>query len=587
MRVARCDSLSGVVVVAAAAVVACAALVAGAPAGAGAGGEDLPPSCDSKIYCQGELLSVIQNAHLYPDSKKFVDKRLIYSPDETLEQFDALMKQTGGNPSKEQIQKFVDDYFEDGNELEGAELPDWVAEPALLRRIADPKLRGWASELNGIWKNLSRRVSDEVRDHKDRYSLIYVPHHFIVPGGRFRELYYWDTYWIVRGLLLSDMKDTVKGIIENFLYLLDTHGIIPNGARIYYLERSQPPLLTPMVYNYFLATKDEEFVKKNIHLLERELDFWMKNRTVNVQKDGKTYTLLRYYSPSQGPRPESYREDYMNSQVFSSDQRKEEFYIDLKSAAESGWDFSSRWFIKDGSNKGNLTDIHTKYIIPVDVNAFVYGNARLLSALHTEVVGNLDKAKKYSQIAHELKEAVTAVLWNGTTGSWFDYDLLNAKQRTYFYPSNLAPLWTKCYNEKETPIIAQKVVKYLQSIEILQHYLGGIPTSLNNTGEQWDLPNAWPPLQNIIIQGLQSTQEPSAQKLAYEFAEQWIRSNYKGFVEHNDMYEKYDAEVPGNSGGGGEYIPQSGFGWTNGVVLELLDTYGTRLTADNTMRREV
>ena len=126
-------------------------------------------------------------------------------------------------------------------------------------------------------------------------------------GGRFKEFYYWDSYWIVQGLLLCDMTKTARGILENFLSMITKYGHIPNGGRVYYINRSQPPLLTPMVNNYVTKTKDIAFLKKNIHLLEKEFEFWMKKRTITFRKDGKEYTLARYYAPSLGPRPESYK----------------------------------------------------------------------------------------------------------------------------------------------------------------------------------------------------------------------------------------------------------------------------------------
>ncbi|KAK7862704.1 hypothetical protein R5R35_000939 [Gryllus longicercus] len=564
----------------------CAVLAAAAPAATTAADfyASLPPSCDSQIYCQGDLLRVVQNAHLYSDSKTFIDKKLLQSPDDTLADFDAFMQTYKNAPTNAQIQSFVDAHFADGDELVAVDLEDWVEQPALLGRIADPQLRDWASQLNVIWKSLSRKVNDTIKDNSDRYSIIYVPNHFVVPGGRFRELYYWDTYWVVRGLILSDMSSTIKGILENFFYLLDNYGIIPNGARVYYLQRTQPPLLTPMVYEYYQATKDAAFVRDHIALLERELEFWLKNRTLQVNKDGKTYTLAHYYAPSKGPRPESYWEDYTNGEIFADEDRKEEFYVDLKSAAESGWDFSSRWFITDGTDEGNLTAIHTKYIVPVDINAFVYYHADLLSQLHSEL-GDVDKAASYKQIATQLQEAITAVLWNDELGSWFDYDLLNNKQRTYFYASNMAPLWTKAYDLANTAQIARKATAYLKS-QMLLDFPGGIPMSLKNSGQQWDLPNAWPPLQHIVIRGLQDTQEPSAQELAFELAQHWIASNFKAFQDTHEMFEKYDAELFGKYGGGGEYVVQSGFGWTNGVALDFLNMWSDRLVANTTFSSE-
>jgi len=125
-------------------------------------------------------------------------------------------------------------------------------------------------------------VKKEVKDNPELYSLIFVPNGFIIPGGRFKELYYWDTYWIVKGLLLSDMHETTKGVIENLLWLVQKLGLIPNGSRVYYEQRSQVPLLIPMVDAYYKKTKDHEFIKNNFHLLEKEFSYWIEHATVEV-----------------------------------------------------------------------------------------------------------------------------------------------------------------------------------------------------------------------------------------------------------------------------------------------------------------
>lgn len=201
---------------------------------------------------------------------------------------------------------------------------------------------------------LGRKMKTDVQENKDLYSIIWVPNPVIVPGGRFREFYYWDSYWIVQGLLLSEMNETVKGILENFLYIVKNYGHIPNGGRVYYLARSQPPLLIPMVQLYLEYTKDTQFIADNIITLEREFEYWMVNHTTNVQVDDKNYTLGIYIERSNGPRPESYSEDVEVAEIFKDKPKKEAFFSELKAAAESGWDFSSRWFILNATNKGSF-----------------------------------------------------------------------------------------------------------------------------------------------------------------------------------------------------------------------------------------
>ncbi|XP_067002746.2 trehalase [Anabrus simplex] len=547
---------------------------------------DIPPTCNSPIYCQGRLLHTVQLAEVFKDSKTFVDKKLKYSQNETLDRFEKFMETHSDKPTYKQVEKFVKEHFENGNELEVTDPVDWSNSPLVLSRISDPELRRWAEELNGLWRNFTRKISREVERNGEKYSLIYVPNRFVVPGGRFREFYYWDTYWIIRGLLVSGMKETVRGMLENFIHMVRTYGHVPNGGRIYYIRRSQPPLLIAMVDTYYQETADLEFVRTNIDVLENEFKFWMEQRTVPVEKDGRYYTLARYYAVSKGPRPESYKEDYNKAhESFDNEERRQEFYVDIKSAAESGWDFSSRWYIVNATNNGSLNNIHTRDIIPVDLNSFLYMNAQTLSKLYGEL-GFVEKSDHYAKLAKEWKEAVTAVFWNEEEGSWFDYDTINHVQRKYFYPSNLAPLWTGCYDHHDAAVIAQRAVSYLLKHDVMS-FLGGIPTSEMYTSEQWDLPNAWPPLQVIIIQGLARTHQPNATNLAYDLAHRWVLSNYKGFQDTGEMFEKYNAQYPGGSGFYGEYQPQSGFGWTNGIILELLSTYGGKLKAKIRTSREI
>ncbi|XP_015122762.1 trehalase isoform X2 [Diachasma alloeum] len=539
-----------------------------------------PPPCPSEIYCQGPLLHTVQMANLYPDSKTFVDMKMKKSAAETLTAFHRMMNSTNQSPSKGNIQHFIDNNFDPpGSEFETWIPGDWRAEPKFLARVKDGELRKFASDLNDIWKLLGRKMTDDVRVNEHLYSIIYVPHPVIVPGGRFREFYYWDSYWIMKGLLLSEMFTTVRGMLSNFVSIVDKIGLIPNGGRIYYEMRSQPPMLIPMVKEYLDVTKDYDWLRDNLWLLEKEFDFWMTNRTVEVEKDGRNYTLARFYEESSGPRPESYREDYSNSLLFRTSEDRENYYRELKTAAESGWDFSSRWFIVDGTNKGNLSNIKARYIVPVELNAILYYNAVLLAEFNDKM-GNASKATIYRHIAEEWKTAVNAVLWHKEVGVWLDYDLLNDIKRDYFYPTNVVPLWTNCYDVTRKEDYVAKVLKYLEKNQIMIN-LGGIPATLEHSGEQWDYPNAWPPLQYFVIESLDKTGDAWAQRLAYEMSERWVRSNFKAFNATNSMFEKYDATVSGGGGGGGEYEVQLGFGWSNGLVMHLINKYGDRLAAED------
>ncbi|XP_074158400.1 trehalase isoform X1 [Sminthopsis crassicaudata] len=533
----------------------------------------LPPPCDSQIYCTGELLRQVQMAKLYEDDKHFVDMPLTKAPDQVLKDFDELQKSSGGNLSRDQLKTFVNEHFTDpGQEMETWIPDDWKDSPKFLQNISDTRLRAWAADLHNLWKKLGRKIKPEVSKHPDQYSLIYSAHPFIVPGGRFIEFYYWDSYWVMEGLLLSEMSKTVKGMLQNFLDMVQHFGHIPNGARVYYQQRSQPPLLTLMMDRYLEYTNDLDFLRETDRQTERdlELNFWRSNRSVTISHHEKNYTLNRYYVPYGGPRPESYSKDEELAELLPVDAR-ESLWTELKAGAESGWDFSSRWFM--GSNY--LLDTKTSQVVPVDLNAILCQAENLMSTFYFKL-GNLQMSQSYLQVQTQRKEAMKALLWNETLGSWFDYNLENGQQNHAFYPSNLSPLWAGCFSDLDT---VRKNIKYLEDNKILT-YKHGIPTSLQISGQQWDFPNAWAPLQDLVVKGLAESASDQAREVAFQLAQKWIQTNFAVYQNNKAMYEKYDISTDsGEPGGGGEYKVQEGFGWTNGVALQFLSRYGDWLTS--------
>ncbi|XP_057346610.1 trehalase [Manis pentadactyla] len=533
----------------------------------------LPPPCDSQIYCHGELLHQVQMAKLYQDDKQFVDMPLSSAPDQVLRYFNELAKAHNSSIPQKQLQAFVQEHFQPvGQELQAWTPEDWKDSPRILQKISDPKLRAWAGQLHQLWKKLGKKVKPAVSSHPEQFSLIYSEHPFIVPGGRFVEFYYWDSYWVMEGLLLSEMTGTVKGMLQNFLDLVKNYGHVPNGARVYYLQRSQPPLLTLMMERYVTHTNDTAFLRDNIGTLALELDFWTVNRSVSVSLGGKSYVLNRYYVPYGGPRPESYSKDAELAGVLPEGDR-DALWAELKAGAESGWDFSSRW-LAGSPNPKLLSSIRTSKFVPVDLNAFLCQAEGLMSNFYSRL-GNESQATKYRQLREQRLAALQAVLWDEETGAWFDFDLENRKKNQEFYPSNLAPLWTSCFSDVG---VVDKALKYLEANQILT-YRYGVPTSLQKTGQQWDFPNAWAPLQDLVIRGLAKSPSPRTQEVAFQLAQNWILTNFDVYSKKSAMYEKYDISSGGQPGGGGEYEVQEGFGWTNGVVLMLLDRYGDRLSS--------
>ncbi|XP_055705281.1 trehalase isoform X4 [Phlebotomus papatasi] len=532
-------------------------------------------TANSQIYCYGPLLDTVQMAHLFNDSKTFVDMKLKQTPEVTMQLFEEFMALYDQKPSRGQILGFVVDNFEkEGSEFEPWTPTDWHQNPKFLDNVQDPKLREFGRELHGLWLKLGRKMKKEVEEQPELYSIIHVPNPVIVPGGRFREFYYWDSYWIIKGLLYSEMYSTAKGMLQNFLHIISRFGFIPNGGRVYYSKRSQPPLLAAMIKAYVEVTGDEDFAVQAVPLLEHEFNFWFNNHT--VQCNG--HTLCIYGDKSKGPRPESYREDVETSQDFPTEAAKQEHYSELKAGAESGMDFSSRWFINDdGTNTGDLRNLKTRSIIPVELNAILFWNAKIIAEFYV-MAKNLTKAMVFEQRAQQIAEGIHACLWHEDVGAWLDYDMINARRRNYFVPTNLAPLWMKCYNEALEANITEKVLKYIDAMEI-DSFPGGVPNTLQRTGEQWDYPNVWAPMQYMLIAGLDNLNDQRAKDLARSWATRWVHSNFIAFNETHSMFEKYDAEELGGHGSGGEYEVQLGFGWSNGVIVELLDKYGNILSA--------
>ncbi|XP_028274674.1 LOW QUALITY PROTEIN: trehalase [Parambassis ranga] len=539
----------------------------------------LPPPCDSQIYCTGPILHQVQTAKLFDDDKYFVDMKLKAAPDAVLSAFHNLSNESPNvtvAPAK--LKAFLSTYFDKpGTEFETWTPTDWHDKPKFLDGIADDSLRVWAGKLHELWKSLGRKIHTNVRDHPEFYSQIYTPHPVVVPGGRFRELYYWDSYWVINGLLLSEMTDTARGMILNFLHLVNRYGFVPNGGRIYYERRSQPPFLTLMVESYYQATKDEEFLRSALPVLEKEYGFWMENRSVAVTVNDTTHVVNRYDVQVGLPRPESYSDDLELAEGLS-DEHKDLLWTDLKAGAESGWDFTSRWYIDEdgggGHNNGTLRATHTSWVLPVDLNALLCRNERTLASFH-RALGDDDSAAAYDQAAARRQEVVEALFWDAERGAWFDINLLTFSNHFEFYPSNLAPVWAQCYSQAE---MGEKAVKYLKGSGALQ-FPNGVPTSLRESGQQWDYPNAWPPLQHMLIEGLSKLPSEDAKQLAFDLAQRWIKTNWLAYIKHKAMFEKYDVNGDGKPGGGGEYEVQLGFGWTNGVALQLLDQYGEALTS--------
>jgi alpha,alpha-trehalase len=214
-------------------------------------------------------------------------------------------------------------------------------------------------------------------------SLIPLPNPYVVPGGRFREVYYWDSYFTMVGLVESGRRDLVRSMLDNFAHLIRTVGHIPNGNRTYYLSRSQPPYFAAMVGLYARAA-DSVQALRYLDALEAEHTFWMTGAT--GLRPGEAFrrvvrlpsgaVLNRYWDDRPEPRPEAYKPDFEIARSVR-DADRERFYRNTKATAESGWDFSSRW-MRDSSD---LRTLETIDLVPVDLNSLLYHAERTIQAL--------------------------------------------------------------------------------------------------------------------------------------------------------------------------------------------------------------
>ena len=402
----------------------------------------------------------------------------------------------------------------------------------------------------------------------------------MISGGRFREIYYWDSYWVIQGLLVCDMHDSAKQTLENLMYLTEQFGHTPNGNRLYYQNRSQPPLLTLMmdlIYQY--EGSNVSFIKQHsefLYILKQDYLWWMDQQSVTVKVESQEeYTVNLYFVESNQPRPEGYVEDMAlidHLQDQSSAARKKAFSA-VRSGAEAGWDFSSRWctlhFCAD-----DLSNIDTLNIVPVELNAYFYRIEQLL-ATYFALIGDAENAGYFEDAQRRRYKVLTEFLWDEKEGIWRDWNLREHRFVDEVSSSNYFPLWVLPHDD----VLAERVLVHLNASGLVRE--GGVATTMVDDGQQWDWPNAWPPIQYVIteIARRYSGELEIARWIERNVSQSFISAAYVGWGETGFMHEKYNVLHVGDSGKGGEYTPQTGFGWTNAVAFSFLYDYGEVLVA--------
>lgn len=496
-----------------------------------------PFATPSELY--GQLFTDVQMAPVFPDGKTFVDAL----PKRAPAQIVAAYQSERSAPAFD-LHQFVLNEFD----LPQAANSGYHTQPGEDVR----------THIDNLWQVLTREPVKEPA-FSTRLSL---PEPYVVPGGRFDEMYYWDSYFTMLGLAASGRYDLVRSMCDDFAFLIERHGHVPNGTRTYYLSRSQPPFFAAMVE--LLAAHDGPGTyAKYRDALQQEYDFWMEgsetlaegaaHRRVVRLADG---TLLnRYWDDRDTPREESYRADVMTAK--GTQRPAPEVYRNLRAAAESGWDFSSRWFA-DGRT---LATIHTVDFLPVDLNSLLYQLE--LTLAHADESGNGAHAAQLREAAGRRRMAIQQYLWNDEVGAFTDYDWRRNVKGSCITAATAAPLFFAVASAGQASATAATVER-----QLLAEY--GIATTTRKTGEQWDAPNGWAPLQWMAIDGFHRYHND---ELAQKIATRWIARNLEVFRATGKLVEKYDVMSGGGEGGGGEYPLQDGFGWTNGVLRALLERY--------------
>jgi alpha,alpha-trehalase len=375
-------------------------------------------------------------------------------------------------------------------------------------------------------------------------------------------MYYWDSYFTMLGLIESGRRDLAEHMVRDFAYLIDTYGHVPNGTRSYYLSRSQPPFFYAMVG--LLSEDPAASYARYLPELRREYAFWMQgevglrrgtaHRRVVAMPAGAI--LNRYWDDADTPRDESYREDI--ELAHRSGRNSKQLYRDVRAAAESGWDFSSRWFA-DGRS---LETINTTEIIPIDLNSLLFGLEKAISAGCARTEDSVC-VSEFTQRAAARRDAVNRYLWDAAGGVYRDYRWVKKLQVPRLSAATVYPLFVGLAAKPEAEAVARTV-----SRELLK--AGGIVTTPLVSGQQWDAPNGWPPVQWMSVSGLRRY---SISALAEIIACRWMLSVNRVYGENGKLVEKYDVIATGRLGGGGEYPLQDGFGWTNGVMRKLMVLY--------------
>ena len=497
-----------------------------------------PPSIE-----YGDLYSAVELSNIFTDSKTFPDLLPDAAPATELQLYQAQKDLPGFN-----LAGFVKQHFS------SAPIP---ASPVINPAAPGTSLLDYVMSL---WPLLTQTAITV-----PAYSTLQPePRPYIVAGDRFRESYYSDSYFTALGLEQNDQHALSVDILQDFAYDIDRYGHVPNANRSYYLSRSQPPFFSYLVE--LVAKRDGAgTIVQYLPEMQKEYDYWMSG--ADTTAPGTAYrhvvrlpngvVLNRNYDDREVPRDESYKEDVQTA--MQSSRPAGLVWQNLRATAESGWDFSSRW-LADGQS---LATVRTLDILPVDLNSLMF-HLEMTLAQGYFMKGDVLHGIEYRVRANIRNNAIRQLMWDGQLGAFTDYLWTEKRTTGNLTAATLYPLYVNLASTSQAQAVAATVQNTL-----LQP--GGIVTTPVNSGQQWDAPNGWAPLQWIAVQGLTSY---GFTDLAQSIATRWVEKNIAGYEQQAELVEKYNVTTTGgDAGSGGEYATQIGFGWTNGVLVALTAQY--------------
>ncbi|MEI9914107.1 MAG: trehalase family glycosidase [Candidatus Saccharibacteria bacterium] len=372
---------------------------------------------------------------------------------------------------------------------------------------------------------------------KDDESLLGLPHPYLVPAYiektefDFNEMYYWDSYFMVQGMLDEDHKELVVGILDDLIALFKRFRIIPNASRTYLMGRSQPPFLTSFIFDVYQAyNMDNKWLKERIEVAKQEYsEVWMGTNKPVAHQVYKG--LSRFYDIN---------------------------YLHDLAEAESGWDLTPRF------NRKALN------YLPVDLNSLLY-KYETDFARAAKILGDKREEGQWLDRAEERRKRINELMWDKVKGIYFDYNFVKQRKGTVMSLASYYPLWSGMADKAQAAALVKSLKRFehkgglatTDALPVGQFVFGGMPT-------QWAFPNGWSPLHYLVIKGLERY---GYHKEARQIAMKWLKTNLSWFNNNGIFLEKYNVVAPDKPPAKGLYPSQEGFGWTNAVFERLCQEY--------------